>query len=161
MVSHKKHLYHFFIKWFPIKTTYNISVSYGFPMKTTWMISLSHGMHTHTFVYCLATIRMYMHMINVMLCTVNGTETSSSTCVKTDTATGWCYSRLHIEMSGHSCLRLLLRSLQERKQTKPLNIESLMSCHLLLNLLHELANMILCEALPSIISFLPMNFAPW
>ena len=32
-----------------------------------------------------------------------------------------------------------------------LNIESLMSCHLLLNLLHELANMILCEALPSII----------
>ena len=30
-----------------------------------------------------------------------------------------------------------------------------MSCHLLLNLLHELANMILCEALPSIISFLP------
>ena len=32
-----------------------------------------------------------------------------------------------------------------------------MSCHLLLNLLHELANMILCEALPSIISFLPMN----
>ena len=38
-----------------------------------------------------------------------------------------------------------------------LNIESLMSCHLLLNLLHELANMILCEALPSIISFLPTN----
>ena len=37
------------------------------------------------------------------------------------------------------------------------NIESLMSCHLLLNLLHELANMILCEALLSIISFLPMN----
>ena len=36
-------------------------------------------------------------------------------------------------------------------------IESLMSCHLLLNLLHELANMILCEALPSIISFLPTN----
>ena len=32
-------------------------------------------------------------------------------------------------------------------------IESLMSCHLL----HELANMILCEALPSIISFLPTN----
>ena len=32
-----------------------------------------------------------------------------------------------------------------------------MSCHLLLNLLHELANMILCEALPSIISFLPTN----
>ena len=32
-----------------------------------------------------------------------------------------------------------------------------MSCHLLLNLLHELANMILCEALPSIISFLPKN----
>ena len=32
-----------------------------------------------------------------------------------------------------------------------------MSCHLLLNLLHELANMILCEALPSIISCLPMN----
>ena len=32
-----------------------------------------------------------------------------------------------------------------------LNIEYLMSCHLLLNLLHELANMILCEALPSII----------
>ena len=30
-----------------------------------------------------------------------------------------------------------------------------MSCHLLLNLLHELAN-ILCEALPSI-SFLPTN----
>ena len=37
------------------------------------------------------------------------------------------------------------------------HIESLMSCHLLLNLLHELANMILCEALPSIISFLPTN----
>ena len=37
------------------------------------------------------------------------------------------------------------------------NMESLMSCHLLLNLLHELANMILCEALPSIISFLPTN----
>ena len=37
------------------------------------------------------------------------------------------------------------------------NIESLMSCHLLLNLLHELANMILCEALLSIISFLPTN----
>ena len=36
-------------------------------------------------------------------------------------------------------------------------IESLMSCHLLLNLLHELANMILCEPLPSIISFLPTN----
>ena len=36
-------------------------------------------------------------------------------------------------------------------------IESLMSCHLLLNLLHECANMILCEALPSIISFLPTN----
>ena len=36
-------------------------------------------------------------------------------------------------------------------------IESLMSCHLLLNLLHELANMILCEAQPSIISFLPTN----
>ena len=36
-------------------------------------------------------------------------------------------------------------------------IESLMRCHLLLNLLHELANMILCEALPSIISFLPTN----
>ena len=36
-------------------------------------------------------------------------------------------------------------------------IESLMSCHLLLNLLHELTNMILCEALPSIISFLPTN----
>ena len=33
-----------------------------------------------------------------------------------------------------------------------------MSCHLLLNLLHELANMIiLCEALLSIISFLPTN----
>ena len=32
-----------------------------------------------------------------------------------------------------------------------------MSCHLLLTLLHELANMILCEALPSIISFLPTN----
>ena len=32
-----------------------------------------------------------------------------------------------------------------------------MSCHLLLNLLHELANMILCEPLPSIISFLPTN----
>ena len=31
-----------------------------------------------------------------------------------------------------------------------------MNCHLLLNLLHELANMILCEALPSI-SFLPTN----
>ena len=38
-----------------------------------------------------------------------------------------------------------------------INIESVMSCHLLLNLLHELANMILCEALPSIISFLPTN----
>ena len=38
-----------------------------------------------------------------------------------------------------------------------IHIESLMSCHLLLNLLHELANMILCEALPSIISFLPTN----
>ena len=36
-------------------------------------------------------------------------------------------------------------------------IESLMSCHLLLHLLHELANMILCEALPSIMSFLPTN----
>ena len=36
-------------------------------------------------------------------------------------------------------------------------IESLMSCHLLLNLLHELANMIFCEALPSIIYFLPTN----
>ena len=36
-------------------------------------------------------------------------------------------------------------------------IESLMSCHLLLNLLHELANIILCEALPIIISFLPTN----
>ena len=34
-----------------------------------------------------------------------------------------------------------------------MDIESLMSCHLLLNLLHELANMILCE----IISFLPTN----
>ena len=32
-----------------------------------------------------------------------------------------------------------------------INIESLTSCHLLLNLLHELAHMILCEALPSII----------
>ena len=30
-------------------------------------------------------------------------------------------------------------------------IESLMSCHLLLNLLHELANMIICKALPSIL----------
>ena len=30
-------------------------------------------------------------------------------------------------------------------------IESLIRCHLLLNLLHELANMILCEALPRII----------
>ena len=38
-----------------------------------------------------------------------------------------------------------------------INIESLLSCHLLLNLLHELANMILCEALPSEISFLPTN----
>ena len=37
------------------------------------------------------------------------------------------------------------------------HIESLMNCHLLLNLLHSLANMILCEALPSIISFLPTN----
>ena len=36
-------------------------------------------------------------------------------------------------------------------------IESLMSYHLLLNLLHELANMILCEALPTLISFLPTN----
>ena len=35
--------------------------------------------------------------------------------------------------------------------------KSLMSCHLLLNLLHELGNMILCEALPSIISFLTRN----
>ena len=43
------------------------------------------------------------------------------------------------------------------KLQKQINIESLMSCHLLLNLLHELANMILCEALPSIISFLPTN----
>ena len=42
-------------------------------------------------------------------------------------------------------------------QCKDIYIESLMSCHLLLNLLHELANMILCEALPSIISFLPTN----
>ena len=33
----------------------------------------------------------------------------------------------------------------------------IMSCHLLLNLLHELANMILCKALPSIISFLPTD----
>ena len=40
---------------------------------------------------------------------------------------------------------------------RSINIESLMSCHLLLNLLHELANMLLCEALPSIISFLPTN----
>ena len=32
-----------------------------------------------------------------------------------------------------------------------------MSYHLLLNLLHELANMILCEALPSIVLFLPTN----
>ena len=38
-----------------------------------------------------------------------------------------------------------------------INIESLMSCHLLLNLLHELANMISCEDLPSIISFLLTN----
>ena len=37
-----------------------------------------------------------------------------------------------------------------------INIESLMSCRLLLNLLHELAN-ILCEAPSSIISFLPTN----
>ena len=37
-----------------------------------------------------------------------------------------------------------------------IHIESLMSFHLLLNLLHELAN-ILYEALPSIISFLPTN----
>ena len=36
-------------------------------------------------------------------------------------------------------------------------IESLIRCHLLLNLLHSLANMILCEALPSIISFWPTN----
>ena len=36
-------------------------------------------------------------------------------------------------------------------------IESLMSCHLLLNLLHEWANMILFEGLPSIISFLPTH----
>ena len=41
--------------------------------------------------------------------------------------------------------------------TQCVDIESLMSCHLLLNLLHELANMILCEALPSIISFFPTN----
>ena len=40
--------------------------------------------------------------------------------------------------------------------TIQIHIESLMSCHLLLNLLHELANMILCKALPSI-SFLPTN----
>ena len=38
-----------------------------------------------------------------------------------------------------------------------IHIESLIRCHLLLNLLHDLANMILCKALPSIISFLPTN----
>jgi hypothetical protein len=32
-----------------------------------------------------------------------------------------------------------------------------MSGHLLLNLLNELAKLILCEALPSIISFLPTS----
>ena len=43
--------------------------------------------------------------------------------------------------------------------TNPLYIyiESLMSCHLLLNLLHELANMILCSAEPRIISCLPTH----
>ena len=45
----------------------------------------------------------------------------------------------------------------ERERERERERESLMSCHLLLNLLHELANMILCEALPSIISFLPTN----
>ena len=45
----------------------------------------------------------------------------------------------------------------KQRNTRLIYIESLMSCHLLLNLLHELANMILCEALPSIISFLPTN----
>ena len=38
----------------------------------------------------------------------------------------------------------------ESKQTRFRNIESLTSCHLLLNLLHELAE-------PRIISFLPTN----
>ena len=55
---------------------------------------------------------------------------------------------------------LLINSIQTNEVKKEhclINIESLMSCHLLLNLLHELANMILCEALPSIISFLPTN----
>ena len=32
-----------------------------------------------------------------------------------------------------------------------------MSCHLLLNLLHELANMILCEALPTNVINLVIN----
>ena len=36
-------------------------------------------------------------------------------------------------------------------------IESLMSCHLLLNLLHSLAKMILCSAEPRIISCLPTH----
>ena len=39
----------------------------------------------------------------------------------------------------------------EQVRYRYIYIESLMSCHLLLHLLHELANMILCEALPSII----------
>ena len=52
---------------------------------------------------------------------------------------------------------LILTEQHMRYVIYDVNIESLMSCHLLLNLLHELANMILCEALPSIISFLPTN----
>ena len=51
----------------------------------------------------------------------------------------------------------LTNDVNKKKTRVNINIESLMSCHLLLNLLHELANMILCEALPSIISFLPTN----
>ena len=57
--------------------------------------------------------------------------------------------QLHTNDHRHIC--------QLRKVRRIRYIESLMSCHLLLNLLHELANMILCEALPSIISFLPTN----
>ena len=47
------------------------------------------------------------------------------------------------------CLTLISKYFMFCEQQ--INIESLMSCRLLLNLLHELANMILCEAVPSII----------
>ena len=53
--------------------------------------------------------------------------------------------------------RLIAMPAQVTQAAPFIYIESLMSCHLLLNLLHELANMILCEDLPSIISFLPTN----